>query len=297
MVPGFPLEDVRCPLLILDLLETLTPPQLFVATLVVGLLVGAAVLVALRLTLRRFRIGTTQFTVRDGLITGLSNIFALMVAFSASGIWNDAIQARAAVQREANALENIVALASALPDALRDEVRSEILVIGQRVVENDWPAMKRRVDTNQALLPRVNSPVVALITRLSQSAASAPTTGLLLEQLIELRSARLQREMIARGGVSPAQWSALLIVPVIALGLIVLAYHDDLSWQLLAGGVYVVAVCVALFVVLAHDRPFIGSLGVKPTPIEQAMKRLRDAPTNGVATPLSPAPDGRGNGR
>jgi hypothetical protein len=213
-----------------------------------------------------------------------------MVAFSAAGIWNDAIQARAAVQWEANAYENIVALASNLPDALREEVRKEILAAGQRVVGNDWPAMKRRVGPNEVLLERSNSPIVRLMVRISHDAngAANPATNLLLEQLVDLRSARLQREMIARGGVSPAQWLALFILPVVALVLIVLAYHNDLGWQLTAGGAYIAAVCAAMFVILAHDRPFVGYLGVKPTPIELAMQRLQrtpDAPPPAQAAP------------
>ena len=265
-------------MLLLDSLQSLPPPQLFLATLVGGAIVGAAVLIGVRLALRALRVKPDQaFTLRDALITGVSNIFALMVAFSAAGIWNDAIQARAAVQREANAYENIVALASNLPDALREEVRKEILAAGQRVVGDDWPAMTRRVGPNEVLLERSNSPIVRLMVRISHDAngAANPATNLLLEQLVDLRSARLQREMIALGGVSPAQWLALFILPVVALVLIVLAYHNDLGWQLTAGGAYVVAVCAALFVILAHDRPFVGYLGVKPTPIELAMQRLQ----------------------
>jgi predicted lysophospholipase L1 biosynthesis ABC-type transport system permease subunit len=91
-----------------------------------------------------------------------------------------------------------------------------------------------------------------------------------------------------RGGVSPAQWLALFILPVVALVLIVLAYHNDLGWQLTAGGAYIAAVCAAMFVILAHDRPFVGYLGVKPTPIELAMQRLQrasDAPPPPQAAP------------
>jgi hypothetical protein len=98
---------------------------------------------------------------------------------------------------------------------------------------------------------------------------------LLLQQLVDLRSARLQREMIARGGVSPAQWTALIILPVIALILILLAYPHNMGWRLTAGSAYVIGVSVALFVVFSHDRPFGGHLRIKPTPIEQALQRLQ----------------------
>jgi hypothetical protein len=57
--------------------------------------------------------------LRDTLIATLSAIFALLLAFSAAGIWNDSVQARSAVQREANALENVLALQQACPPSCR----------------------------------------------------------------------------------------------------------------------------------------------------------------------------------
>ena len=49
------------------------------------------------------------------MISVISAIFALMVAFSAAGIWNDTLQARSAVQREANALENALGVSTDCP--------------------------------------------------------------------------------------------------------------------------------------------------------------------------------------
>ena len=89
-------------------------------------------------------------------------MFALMVAFSAAGIWSDAIQARGAVQREANSIENVVAIASSFPDEFREEVRREILLYARRTVQRDWPAMRRRAGVDETLFERSNSPLVAL---------------------------------------------------------------------------------------------------------------------------------------
>jgi hypothetical protein len=240
----------------------------------------SVVLVSVRLTLRALKVDPKQaLPIRESLIGGLTGMFAIMLAFSAAGIWSDDIRAREAVQREANALENIVALASYLPEQLREEVRNQILVFGRRTIEEDWPAMQRRAGLNEPLFERLDSsPIVRLIDQLSSGAGGStagPAFGGLVGQLMELRSARVQREMIARGGVSPAQWMALILIPMAALTLIVLAYNHDFQWQLTAASIYIVAVCAALFVILAHDRPFVGHLGIKPIPIERAMERIR----------------------
>jgi hypothetical protein len=96
-------------MILLDFLESLPLLQLFLLTIICGLALGALVLVGVRGTVRLLRIGRTRpLPIRDALISSLSAMFALMVAFSAAGIWSDAIQARGAVQREANSIENIV---------------------------------------------------------------------------------------------------------------------------------------------------------------------------------------------
>jgi hypothetical protein len=120
---------------LLDFLEFLPLPRLFLVTIICGLAAGALVLIGVRVTVSLLRIAPTRpLPIRDALISSLSAMFALMVAFSAAGIWSDAIQARGAVQREANSIENIVAIASSFPEELREEVRSEILRYARRAV-------------------------------------------------------------------------------------------------------------------------------------------------------------------
>jgi hypothetical protein len=264
---------------LLDFFELLPLPALFIATFALGAVVGAVVLVAVRTTVRLLGIAPTQaLPVRDALISSLSAIFALMVAFSAAGIWNDSVQARAAVQREANAIESVVALSANFPEQLREEIRSEILRYGRRTVESDWPAMRHRAGVNETIYDRSNSPLVALITDISResgTAGSPPLSGRLVDQILDLRGARLQREMIARGGVSPAQWLAMLLLATGALTMIAIAHNHQFGLQLTTMSVYTVGASAAFFVILAHDRPFAGPLGVKPTPIEQAIERLQ----------------------
>ena len=265
-------------MIFLDFLESLPLPQLFLFTVISGLAFGALVLVGVRGTVRLLGIAPTQeLPIRDALIGSLSAMFALMVAFSAAGIWSDAIQARGAVQREANSIENVVAIASSFPDEFREEVHSEILRYARRAVQRDWPAMRRRVEVNETLFDRSNSPIGALITRTSQensSGRSLPLSKALIDQLVDLRAARLQREMIARGGVSLAQWLAMLLIALGAMTMIAVAHNHKIGLQVTTLSVYAVGAAAAFFVLLAHDRPFVGPFGVRPVPIEQAIERI-----------------------
>src|SRR5262245_12110242 len=265
-------------MIFLDFLGSLPLPQLFLFTIACGLACGALVLVAVRGTVRFLRIGRTRpLPIRDALISSLSAMFALMVAFSAAGISSDAIQARGAVQREANSIENIVAIASSFPEEIREEVHSEILRYARRAVQRDWLAMRRRAEVNETLFDRSNSPLVGLITRISEengSGRSLPLSKALIDQLVDLRAARLQREMIARGGISPAQWLATLLIALGAMTMIAVAHNHEVGLQVTTLSIYAVGIASAFFVILAHDRPFVGYLGVQPVPIEQAIERI-----------------------
>ena len=106
----------------------------------------------------------------------------------------------------------------------------------------------------------------------------------LIDQLVDLRAARLQRETIARGGVSPAQWLAMILIALGAMTMIAVAHNHEIGLQITTLSVYAVGVSSAFFVILAHDRPFVGKLGVGPIPIEQAVEQIErsymDRPLN-----------------
>ena len=81
--------------------------------------------------------------IRDSLINACGGLFALIVAFSAAGIWNDAVSARNAVQREADALENAMVLSASLPAEPRSAVGDNLRAYLRDVIAIDWPAMAR----------------------------------------------------------------------------------------------------------------------------------------------------------
>jgi hypothetical protein len=179
---------------LLNFLELLPLPQMFVACLACGAVVLFVVTVGVWVALRVLRVPPTRILFESGiLITVLSLMFAVLIGFASAGIWNDEVQARAAVQREANAIENIVALASSYPTELREQIHVEMMRYARNVLDRDWPAMQQRTDANENLYDRSNSPLVALVTRISTGAAGGtqrlPLSEALIGQILEVRSA------------------------------------------------------------------------------------------------------------
>src|SRR5262245_60560676 len=99
------------PMQVLDFLQNLPLPSLLAATVLLSFLLCWVIFVLVRLGFRVFGLASAKSLPIHDMVMVTSLMFALMLSFSAAGIWNDWVQARGAVQREALALENVLALA------------------------------------------------------------------------------------------------------------------------------------------------------------------------------------------
>ena len=88
----------------------------------------------------------TLAAVSPGMLPPLGIVFALVVGFLAAGVWNDASNARVAVNDEASALRTADLLVGSFPKP--DAARMRALIRAQ-IVEDvaDWPVMARQQKT------------------------------------------------------------------------------------------------------------------------------------------------------
>ena len=241
---------------------------MFAAVLVIGLAVCWLVIATVRTGVRLtgFVSGET-LPVRESIIGACTSLFALTVAFAAAGIWNDALNARSTVQREADALENATVLSAGLPADLRIKVLADIKAYARSVVDVDWPEMARGGSLEDPVFDRSEKILLDLIENLSAQPASVsqlPAFSGLMGQVLNVRHARVARLVASNTGISVAQWIAMLIISITALIAIALCNNQSLRMQVMATHLYVLVVVAAYFVILAHDRPFVGAISVKP---------------------------------
>jgi hypothetical protein len=89
------------------LFHQLPLPQMFVVVFLISLAICWLLIGAVRAGVHLAGFPPTEMLpIRDSIIGACTTIFALIVAFTAAGIWNDALNARNTVHREADALEN-----------------------------------------------------------------------------------------------------------------------------------------------------------------------------------------------
>lgn len=213
-----------------------------------------------------------QLPIRDSIINACGALFALIVAFSAVGIWNDAVSARTAVQREADAVETALALSVVLPEETRAELATGLQDYMREVVSIDWPAMAKSMPLTDPVFDGSEKHLLGaihLVSRLNTIAAYSP----LLNQLLEIRHARLARLSASIAGVTWAQWCAMWLISTTTLLAIVICNSHALRMQIVAAHLYVLVASAAYFVILAHDRPFIGRISIQPTAFQQLLPR------------------------
>jgi hypothetical protein len=261
----------------LEFLHNLELPLMFAATLVLAFIAMWMVYFAVRLSARWAGLGEPRnIPFHGNVLTSASALFALMLAFSAAGIWTDTLQARSAVQREANALENILGLANGLPPELRDTVKNSVVNYAQGVVEGDWPAMRQKVQLGDFTYGNSDRVLVHLIDYLSSEIAGGvapPIVSGLLSQLFEVRSARVARLTLASGGLTVAQWLALLVLAVFVMVMIGTLHNHIPGFQIVVMHLYATATAAAFMVILAHNGAFVGANAVSPAPLVEIANR------------------------
>jgi hypothetical protein len=263
---------------VMDWLQTLPLPAMFLVSFLITLIVALLIIASVRGTLRHFGYGQgAPFALRDVVVTGTSAMFALMIAFSAVGIWNDANQARAAVQREANALENVLSIAASFPPVLRERITADVKTYARQVLDVDWPAMIRKVHfTDHIYDPseKILIDLVEAVARAASNPGALANASMAVGQVVEVRSARLARITLATQGVSGPQWVAMVLIAAVAMIALAMIHNHDRLAQLFAMAIYAGAVSAAFFVILAHDRPFVGQISVGWQPIAQLLTHL-----------------------
>jgi len=214
--------------------------------------------------------------IRDSLINACGGLFALIVAFSAAGIWNDAVSARNAVQREADSIENAMTLLVSLPENVQSTIRGQLRAYLKDVVAIDWPAMAKAEPLDDAVFEQSEKHLLDAIGFLSQqhaSLANLATYTPLLNQLLDIRHARLARLAASNAGITWAQWIAMWLISTSTLLAIIVCNSHAFRMQIAAAHIYVVVVSAAYFVILAHDRPFVGRISIPPTAIQSLLPR------------------------
>ena len=86
--------------------------------------------------------------------------------------------------------------------------------------------------------------------------------------------ARRQRIMISQSQVNLLKWLCLFLQAVCALVAIAMVHSDNRLASIIALGIFATGVAASMLLILAHDRPFVGEISIRPDALLQVMPEI-----------------------
>jgi hypothetical protein len=231
---------------------------------VLALLIGYAVG---RFTSHEIR---TAHNDRAGFILAVIGvIYAVLLAFVAIGVWERFQLAQARSYEEAGAIATVYRDAGSFSDG--SGLRALLRVYVASVITGEWPRMRQgeRLRVSNALLESADREIRGL------AVDSPRLANIQAQMLTAIDTALADRDIrltVDSGGIHPLLWSVLLVGAVITVAFTYLfGFDKTLMQQLMIGGLSFL-IGLVLFLILALDYPYRGSIAVGP----EAFRSLSD---------------------
>lgn len=250
-----------------DLLFELEPPLIFFTVIAV---VGAiAILIQQILRIRRVaKVAPQLGNMSTAVSTIAGAIFGLSMTFLANAVWNMEDKARDAVNAEARAIRVMSLYMDSLTSPAYDGM-SRLLADYGRAVAAEWDSMSED-DYGSPAEMALRAIYGAVIKGLAEGDQNRLLQSRLLSALDEVSVARQQRLSIAENYVSFSQWTLVSVLAIVLLFVLTLSHAPYPLARRVSVSFVVLAISVMLYVILLHDRPFIGAASLTADPILQA---------------------------
>lgn len=249
-----------------DSVYSLPEPELFLLVLIVTGVVALAV----HLLFLAHRFSPPPLTDLSPVLQTLcGTLLVLSVTFMANTVWQTEARAREAVNAEARSIRLIRTYMKALTTPAHDGLLRLLADYG-RAVAAEWPDMEVAGGSPEAEA-RLAEIYDAVIKGLSEGDQNKVLQQRVLSGLDAVAQAREIRITIALNeAVSGGQWFSVGGMALLLFLVISICHARTARARAVALAVMSVAISLALYVILSHDRPFVGYLEISPDPIVEA---------------------------
>ncbi len=200
-------------------------------------------------------------------------IYAVLLAFMLSGVWQKYEEISTTSEREANYLMGVFRLAQGMSEPDSSNIRTAARQYAQNVIEQEWPGMaKGEIEFGE--LDTANN-----LWKVIQNAQ--PTTrhdeilySELLSRQASMGESRRIRLFRSNEGLPTLLWAVLIIGAVLTISLSFLLEVHSLRMHVLL--VSLLTVMITLELVAIHDlsTPFRGSMPLQPNGLRQSVKKM-----------------------
>jgi hypothetical protein len=247
-----------------DFVYELPPAAMFLAVLgITGLVALGFHLLFAHSALRR--IGERLADLSPVVMTLCGTLFVLSVTFLANAVWQAEDRARETVNAEARNLRVIETYMDAMTAPSREPLARIIASYGEAVA-SEWNTMSGPAG-RAAAEQRLNEVYAATIAGFSEGDLNRLLQQRILTALDQLSAARQQRLSMAQDVVSAGQWFLVISLGLLLMAVIAIGHGRFPFSRAVALSAVTLAISIAAYVILAHDRPFVGYHAVSPQQI------------------------------
>jgi len=246
------------------------PSGLIAVTTFALLYLIAACIVAMTSLVARYRVADDLKMMTPVLLTPLSVIGGLLIAFLAGRIWTNVDNATALVTREATSIQQASIMATGLPSTERTALQKALHDYLLFIDKEDWPAMvegRASLGAPPQHLTRAMEALLQFRTTDSGQRLAQERAIIALERALEAQRARIS---LSSGVIAPEQWLVIFVLDILAVATLALV-HIDRRWT--AGvGAFVLSTAFAccLTLLMIHDRPYHpGGFTLQPEALRQ----------------------------
>ncbi|HEY0395392.1 MAG TPA: DUF4239 domain-containing protein [Candidatus Elarobacter sp.] len=249
------------------------------ALLLVAITAAAAAAAVAHVAIRRrfARVNFRDYNDVGGIVLGVvGGLFGVTLAFIIAIVWQEFDGTAQRVAVEAAAATDLWHVARGLPAPLGPEVRANLVGYAELMVHDEWPAMRsgRSSARAESLLTRTFEDVAQFRPH-DAGAANAQSAALTYVGL--LHDSRHRRIDDNNSGVSPFEWTILLIGALVMVSLCFLVGLPNLRAQLLMTGAVAAMIATMFVLIFELDYPFRGDLSVAPSGWEEFIVTNRSA--------------------
>jgi hypothetical protein len=196
-------------------------------------------------------------------------IYAVLLAFVTIGVWERFQQAESRTHDEAGMLAVLYRDADSFPQ--RKELRQALRAYTEAVVTDEWPRMRRgeQSPTADAILEKIDR-IVRDLPVTSQSHQDVHDQMLAaLNVVLTDRDARLSEDAT---GINSILWVVLVCGAVLTVGFTYLfGFRRNIMQQLMTGALGLL-IGMVLFLAVALNYPYRGSISVEPDAFQTALQ-------------------------
>jgi hypothetical protein len=206
-------------------------------------------------------------------ITVLGTTYAVVIGFMLYAVWTAFEVAEGNAEAEANCLVNVVRSAQGLPDAQRQRIQDLAGEYVDQMLTEEWPAMSR-VSFRYASDSTVRKLWAAVTQAETRNSTEQTSRDHAFTELSQMTEHRRLRQLQVISDLPGILWAVLIAGAIVTIVSACLFGGLDLRLHFIQVGALSLLVSLILVAIADINRPFQGSVHVRPLGFERARATL-----------------------